>query len=243
MATYYCSDPHAFHGNILKYCRRLTFMTDADREAMLALESSGGDLRSLRMSTESVERMNHGLVTNINARVGPDDSLWCLGDWVFGRGGDYLRNARWFRDQLRCRTIFLVWGNHDDRRIWDLFAATYNQVEIREGPVRMTLSHYPMLTWNGQHLASVAEPNIHLYGHVHGAYEKEPATSPLKDPGAWPALDVGFDGHDYHVWSLNEILERVRPRLEAFEALKIQSRQFDPFRGRRHHGAALKLGP
>jgi calcineurin-like phosphoesterase family protein len=243
MTTYYCSDPHAFHANILKYCRRLPFMTDADREALLALESSGGDLRSLRVSDESVDRMNHGLAANINARVRPDDTLWCLGDWVFGRGGDYLRNARWFRDQIRCRTIFFVWGNHDDRRIRDLFTATYDQVEIREGPVRMSLCHYPLLTWNGQHQASVAEPNIHLYGHVHAVYQKEPDSSPLKDPDTWPALDVGFDGHDYQVWSLEEILERVRPRLEAFEALKIASRQFDPLRGRGHRGAALGLSP
>ena len=40
MATYFCSDPHAFHGNIMKYCRRLAFMTAADREAFLALEAA-----------------------------------------------------------------------------------------------------------------------------------------------------------------------------------------------------------
>jgi calcineurin-like phosphoesterase family protein len=243
MTTYYCSDPHAFHANIMKYCRRLVFMTDADREALLALESNGGDLRSLRMSDDSVDQMNHGLAANINARVGPNDVLWCLGDWVFGRGADYLRNARWFRDQIRCRTIFFVWGNHDDRRIRDLFNAAYDQTEIRDGPVRIALNHYPMLTWNGQHHASLAEPNIHLYGHVHAVYQKEPEASPLKDTGAWPALDVGFDGHDYQVWSLPEILERLRPRLEAFEALKLQRRQFDPFRGRGHHGAALEMSP
>jgi calcineurin-like phosphoesterase family protein len=239
MATYYCSDPHAFHGNILKYCRRLEFMTDADREAFLALEASGGDLRSFRVSDESVDRMNHDLAANINARVRPEDTLWCLGDWCFGRGDAYLRNARWFRDQIQCRTIFFVWGNHDQRKIRDLFAATYDQVEIKDGDARLTLNHYPMVTWNGQHHASVAEPNIHLYGHVHALYQKEPGASPLKDADAWPALDVGFDGHAYHVWSLAEILDELRPRLEAFEALKRERSQFDPFRGRGHRGAPV----
>jgi calcineurin-like phosphoesterase family protein len=242
MTTYYCSDPHAFHGNIMKYCRRLDFMTDADREAFLALESQGGDLRSLRISEESVDRMNRGLAANINARVGAGDVLWCLGDWVFGRGNDYFRNARWFRDQIHCRTIFFIWGNHDHIKIRDLFTATYSQTEIRDGPARITLNHYPMLTWNGQHHASVAEPNIHLYGHVHALYQKEPEASPLKDADAWPALDVGLDGHDYQVWSLDEILERLRPRLEAFEALKRERRQFDPFRGRGHRGADTVVG-
>jgi calcineurin-like phosphoesterase family protein len=232
VTTYYCSDPHAFHGNILKYCRRLAFMTEADRSTFLHLENTGGDLSTLRISDESVDTMNRALVDNINARVGPGDTLWCLGDWAFGRGADYLRNAKWFRDQILCRTVHLVWGNHDDKKIADLFASTHHQVEIRDRGVKLTLNHYPMLTWNGQHHASIAEPNLHLYGHVHALYQHRPDCSPLKDASAWPALDVGFDGHDYQVWSLDEILAALRPRLEAFEALKLSRGQFDPFRGR-----------
>ncbi len=234
MAKYYCSDPHAFHGNILKYSRRLVFMTDVDREALLSLEERGGDIASLKVSDESIDRMNRGLVDNINARVRPEDTLWCLGDWAFGRGGDYLRNARWFRDQIHCQTVHLIWGNHDDPKIRDLFASTHDQIQIRDAGAKLTLNHYPMLTWNGQHHATVADPNIHLYGHVHALYQKDPALNPIKDADAWPALDVGFDGHDYQVWSIEQILERLRPRLEAFEALKRERRQGDPFRGRGH---------
>jgi calcineurin-like phosphoesterase family protein len=232
MTTYYCSDPHAFHGQIMKHCRRLAFMTDSDRSAFLDLEANRGDLRALRMSDESVDNMNRGLLANINARVGPNDVLWCLGDWAFGRGADAYRNARWFRDRIECRTINLVWGNHDSRKIRDLFAEAREQVEVRDRGVKLTLNHYPMLTWDGQHHSSVAEPNIHLYGHVHARYQSSPESSPLKDAHAWPALDVGFDGHDYQVWSLEEILEWMRPRLEAFERLKRERKQFDPFRGR-----------
>jgi calcineurin-like phosphoesterase family protein len=236
MATYFCSDPHAFHGNIMKHCRRIAFMTPADREAFLALEASGGDLRALRMSEESVDTMNRGLAANINARVGPSDVLWCLGDWVFGGGKHYLANARWFRDQLQCRTIFFVWGNHDDRRIGDLFNAAYDQADIQQGNIHITVNHYPMVTWNGQHHGSVNAPNIHLYGHVHALYQSAPEACPIKDADAWAALDVGFDGHDYQVWSLEEVLERLVPRLAAFEALKHRRRQTDPFRGRPHRG-------
>jgi calcineurin-like phosphoesterase family protein len=234
MSVFFCSDPHAFHGNIMKYCRRIAFMTPADREAFLALEASG-EMRSLRMSDESVDNMNQALVQNINARVGPDDVLWCLGDWVFGSGKRYLENARWFRDRIHCTTIKFVWGNHDDRRIGDLFQETYDQVELRVGKVKITLNHYPMVTWNGQHHASVESPNIHLYGHVHGLFETEAAANPLKHADAWPALDVGFDSHHYQVWSLDEIVARLEPKLRAFEALKRETRQRDPFRGRGGH--------
>ena len=189
-------------------------------------------MRLFRVSEESVDLMNRGLLANINARVGRDDTLWCLGDWCFGRARDYARNARWFRDQIDCRWVNLVWGNHDDPSIRDLFDQAHHQTQVSVHGVAITLNHYPMLTWNGQHHGSVAEPNIHLYGHVHGVYQMEPATLPLKDASAWAALDVGFDGHDYQVWSLDEILAELRPRLEAFEALKRERRQFDPFRGR-----------
>ena len=77
-----------------------------------------------------------------------------------------------------------------------------------------------MLTWNGQHHGSVASPNIHLYGHVHALYQNDSETCPVKDADAWPALDVGFDGHDYQVWSLEEILVQLRPKLAALEELK-----------------------
>ena len=80
MTTYFCSDPHAFHGNIMKHCRRLAFMTLADRAAYLDLEGRGGDLRTLRMSEASIDAMNRGLAANINARVGPGDTLWCLAE-------------------------------------------------------------------------------------------------------------------------------------------------------------------
>ena len=56
MATYYCSDPHAFHGSILKYCRRIAFMTPEDLAAFLDLEARGDDLGPLRMSAESIDQ-------------------------------------------------------------------------------------------------------------------------------------------------------------------------------------------
>ena len=241
MATYFCSDPHAFHGNLMKYCRRTAFMTPADRAAFLDGEARGESLRTQRISDESIDNMNRALVANINARVGPDDVLWCLGDWVFGRGRDYDRNARWFRDQIRCRTIHFVWGNHDERRIRDLFSATYEQVQIVIDEVRITLNHYPMLTWNGQHHGAVNAPNIHLYGHVHALYQSAPESCPLKFSEAWAALDVGFDGHDYQVWSLAEVLEQLRPKLAALDDLRRERGQFDPFRGRSERGRALTV--
>ena len=57
MSVYFCSDPHAFHANILKYCRRVAFMTEVDRAEFLALETTGGDLRAFRVSDESLVQL------------------------------------------------------------------------------------------------------------------------------------------------------------------------------------------
>ena len=64
----------------------------------------------------------------------------------------------------------------------------------------------------------------------------------MKYPEAWAALDVGFDGHDYQVWSLAEILEKLDPRLAALEDLKQQRGQFDPFRGRTSRRRVVAVG-
>lgn len=71
--------------------------------------------------------VSRALVTNVNTRVVPTDTLWCQGDWAFGRISGYERNARWFRDQIQCRTVFFLWGNHDKPTIRDLFNATYDR--------------------------------------------------------------------------------------------------------------------
>ncbi|MGE3820609.1 MAG: metallophosphoesterase family protein [Isosphaeraceae bacterium] len=239
MATYFCSDPHAFHGNIMKYCRRTAFMTESDLATFLDVEARGPEaLRAFRLSRESIDTMNQALVANVNAVVAPEDTLWCLGDWCFGKSREYLANARWFRDQIHCRTVNIVWGNHDDRVIRDLFDRAVDQIEIEVDGVPMTLNHYPMLTWNGQHRATAAQPNVHLYGHVHAIYQRDPSALPIRDADAWAALDVGFDGHDYQVWSVPQIMDALRTRLIAFESLKRSRNQFDPFRGRGHVGVA-----
>ena len=98
---------------------------------------------------------------------------------------------------------------------------------------KITLNHYPMLTWNGQHHGSVESPNIHLYGHIHALYDRDPPRVPSGMLRRWAALDVGFDGHDYQVWSLAEVMDRLRPRLEAFEEMKRRSAALRPFPGPR----------
>jgi calcineurin-like phosphoesterase family protein len=56
-----------------------------------------------------VNAMNNILISNINNTVKPTDELYILGDFCFG---DRLR-ANTFLNQIRCKNIYLIKGNHD----------------------------------------------------------------------------------------------------------------------------------
>ena len=91
------------------------------------------------------------------------------------------------------------------------------------------MNHYPMLTWNGQHHGSVEAPNIHLYGHVHALYQREPSSCPVRDAGSLGGVDVGFDGHDYQLWSIAEILEALTPRPGRTRGIEAADSSRTPF--------------
>ena len=57
----------------------------------------------------TLEKMNAAIVKTINDNVMQDDTFYHLGDWSFG-GIDNIWN---FYNQLYCRNIILIPGNHD----------------------------------------------------------------------------------------------------------------------------------
>lgn len=107
----FTSDWHLNHGNILKYCRRLEFMTSRERDMFHHLESIGDTrMKTLRISQESVNRMNDAIIDGINEVVDEHWVLWVLGDIYFGRS---LPELAALRNRIKCKTINIVWGNHD----------------------------------------------------------------------------------------------------------------------------------
>ena len=191
-------------------------MTDSDRELFEVhshrdeLEGTPGDphfdrkiVSDFKFTQASVAKMNWVMIDNINRRVGKKDTLWCLGDWVFGGKKDYYDHARWFRDKIECDTVYLVAGNHDKPAIYDLFTETHQQVIIRVGSQKLILNHFPMLAWAGA--------TYHLHGHVHNLYANHDH-HPLRNPKAYLGIDVGFDAHDMQVWSMDEINVEMRRR-------------------------------
>ena len=151
----------------------------------------------------SVEKMNSVILNNINEVVGQDDILIHLGDWSFGG----FENIRKFWDQIVCKNIHLVLGNHDHHieknrdDIRDLFESVNHYVELTVGGNKFVLMHYPLSSWNG-----LNKGVIQLHGHVHLPKEKK--------FGKGRKMDVGMDGsEEFRPYNLiREIVPIMRKR-------------------------------
>lgn len=196
---YFFSDPHFNHKNIIKYCMR-PFMNKQEREQMDAVCSDSSwkasewksqAVKAIKISDDSVEKMNTTIIDNINAVVGPKDELWCLGDFSFNR------DVQKFVDRIICKNINLIWGNHDRRSIAPSFRQTHDLHEItvrdRGEKQRIVLCHYSMRVWNKSHRGS-----WHLYGHSHGTLPDDPHSL---------SFDIGVDCWDFKPLSYDKVKE------------------------------------
>ena len=177
MAIWFTSDTHYGHKNIVRGI------------------SNWRDKSGCR-DFDTLSAMNDALVGSINSVVQEEDTLYHLGDWSMG-GFD---NIVEFHNRLHCRTIHLVYGNHDHhirknkKGVADVFSSTHS---IRIGKIAeqmMVLCHFPMLVWEDHHRGV-----WHLHGHSHGN---------LKQPGYYrrKVIDVGMDAHsEFRPFSFEEI--------------------------------------
>jgi calcineurin-like phosphoesterase family protein len=159
---YFTSDNHFFHRNIIKYCNR---------------------------PFRDVTMMNEIMISNWNNIVGPDDEVYCLGDFGFA-DRDELEGVL---DRLMGRK-HLIKGNHDKEakrlRGW-VWVKDYMELKVEEDFV--ILFHYAPRVWNKSHHGSLA-----LFGHSHG-----------RMPGNSQSLDVGVDCWNYKPVTLVEIKKRM----------------------------------
>jgi calcineurin-like phosphoesterase family protein len=136
MKTYFTSDLHLGHANIIKYCNR-PFST--------------------------VEEMNEQLIANWNGTVGRDDLVYILGDVFFCEAAKaraimhrlngmkrlvYGNHDKIIRKEPTIQALF-------DKILPDLHEESINGT-------RVIMCHYPLLTWNKAHHGSI---NLHGHQH------------------------------------------------------------------------------
>lgn len=164
--TFFTSDTHYFHGNVIRYC---------DRPWAVMYRGSGIYLKPSQILNRPIKdipyeelkakieidlaAMNRALVSNWNDVVAPFDTVYHLGDFSFGSRQDASDTLR----KLNGKKI-LIRGNHDRspsamREIG--FDEVYESLEAEIDGVRLYMHHQPQVRkyWG--------RAQIHLCGHVH----------------------------------------------------------------------------
>ena len=161
----------------------------------------------------SVGEMDIALMQAWNEKVGPDDTVYHLGDFCFGKKKEFVKYVTRLNGAIR-----VIKGNHDhwmSQKDIDKKVVCYQDEPVltKSGhfimvlplivnlkPIDLgcekyiTLCHFPMRSWDRSHYGA-----YHLYGHVHG-YSLTLGKS----------MDVGVDAtDDYGVVSLGSVLEQL----------------------------------
>ena len=149
MRTFFTSDSHFGHDNIIRHCKRPC------REHPF----------------QDGAQMDRALIDAWNSVVSPGDVVYHLGDFS-------LRPAAVISDLLKKLhgTKHLIVGNHD--RVDEIsgcrlqgWASMREMAKISVDGHSVFLCHYPMREWPG-----MWQGTVHLYGHVHGNLQPLPGS-------------------------------------------------------------------
>lgn len=129
-----------------------------------------------------VNEMNGVLVENWNKVVKPQDTVYHLGDFAFGKA-----QGEAFAAKLNGRVVYLQ-GNHDPKG-WGV-----DYLRIKSNGVRAVLFHYPIEEWDGWWRGAV-----HFHCHTH-------------KPEFWSGErrgNVGVDATNFTPMRLEEAIARL----------------------------------
>jgi len=163
-----------------------------------------------------LDDMDSTVINNINSMVKEDDILFHLGDFSFNGFDNILK----FRQQINCKNIHLILGNHDHHiknnkhGIQSIFSSVSKREELQivwysdrmmlgfgdivnKKTINLVLHHFPISSWE-----DMSKGHYHLFGHLH-----LPSNLKVREGRA---MDVGIDGNNYFPYSLNDIIRFLR---------------------------------
>jgi len=144
MTTYFTSDLHFLHKNIVSFTDRKLVTTQ--------------------------ENHTEWLIELWNTQVQKRDTVYILGDVCFGTKYEQFEEIfSWLNG-----AVFIVKGNHDRSKHLDelkehhMIQAWYDYKEIKVNEQNVCMFHYPISSWNKQGYGSWM-----LHGHCHGSFNPE----------------------------------------------------------------------
>ncbi|MCP5097201.1 MAG: hypothetical protein GY943_16765 [Chloroflexi bacterium] len=197
MTTFFISDPHFGHENIIAFCER---------------------------PFDSVAEMDAVMIAKWNDAVGADDTVFLLGDLCLGgidQAKHYLselngrinvlpgnHDTRWFHtpvvDSLapdgKPTSVLKSRSGHPVHRLPPIETLEFEQYGRDGYPRTMVLCHYPMWSW---------DKKFHGAWHLHGHAHNNPNPDGMKMPDLGLALNVSVEMVDYRPISIEEVAERL----------------------------------
>ena len=138
--TFFTSDIHLGHANIIKYSNR---------------------------PFANVAEMDEAMLKTINETVGPRDFLYILGDVSFAKPEytkQMIKRMNGIKILVWGNHDQVIRSNSEIR---DLFHETHELLDrtfvVNEKRTKIVMCHYAMKVWNKSHHGT-----LHLYGHSHG---------------------------------------------------------------------------
>jgi len=184
--TFFTSDLHFCHNNIINYCNR---------------------------PFNSIEEMNETLINNWNNVVGKDDDVFDLGDFCWGgsnfwhgilprlNGNHYLILGNHDRQNFRPGYS-------------QYFKNVSMQMVIKVGNQTIYLNHLPFLTWDG--CANRNNIIWQLHGHVHlSKFKNEGYDFEKMQQYSLPTqYDVGVDLNNFTPLKFTDIANKIKFQIE-----------------------------
>jgi calcineurin-like phosphoesterase family protein len=162
--VFFTSDTHFYHNNIIKYVKR---------------------------PFKNASEMNEILIYNWNKVVQPEDIVYHLGDFGYGKNATLENNATIARRLVG--SIRFIYGNHDRDAPIDCFESAKYYSEIKVQNQEIILFHYGLRTWHHD-----LRGTWHLYGHSHGGL-----------PAYGKSMDVGVDAWNFTPVSFADVKTKM----------------------------------
>lgn len=161
----------------------------------------------------SVDEMDEEIIRRFNETVGPEDTVYILGDIALGGGSqETLEKAKSLIERLNG-SLCLIRGNHDTDNRVRMYRDCKNVVScglwatcIKYKGYHFYLSHFPTLTANLEK-ESLKQTVINLCGHNH-------TSEWYKDMDKGVIYHCEVDAHNCYPVSINKIMEDLKTYLD-----------------------------